>query len=72
MLQGRLIVSDEKKFTILAIALALVCFLVLATTVLQEQVAGIGQYIERRAYYEKTISKKGLSLHKGLYWKEKE
>jgi hypothetical protein len=45
------------------------CLLVLASQVLQEQVSNIGQYAERRWYYEKTISKKDLSLHKGMYWK---
>lgn len=69
MQQGGLIVTDEKKFTALVIASVIVCLLVLATTLLQEQVSGIGQYAERRWYYEKTISKKGLSLHKGMYWK---
>ncbi len=63
---------DEKKFKVLVTASTLVCVLVLGATVLQEQVTGIVQYAERRLYYEKTISKKGLSLHKGMYWKEKE
>ena len=63
---------DEKKFKVLVTASTLVCLLVLAGTVLQEQVTGIVQYAERRQYYEKTISKKSLSLHKGMFWKEKE
>ena len=61
---------DEKKFKVLITASTLVCLLLLAGTMLQEQVTGIAQYAERRLYYEKTISKKDLSLHKGLYWKE--
>lgn len=64
--------TDEKKFTVLAVASAIVCLLVLASTMLKEQIVGVGQYAERRWYYEKTISKKDLSLHRGLYWKEKE
>ena len=63
---------DDKKFVALVTVSTIVCLLVLAATMLQEQVAGLGQYAERRLYYEKTISKKGLSLHKGMYWKEKE
>ncbi len=28
-------------------------------------------YFKRRLYYERIISKKGLSLHRARYWKEK-
>jgi hypothetical protein len=50
---------------------ALVC-LVLLHPILRERVMpDIEGYLERKAYYEKVISKKGLSFHKGLYWKEK-
>lgn len=34
--------------------------------VLQEMVS----YAKRRIYYERVLSKKGLDLHKGQYWKE--
>ena len=34
--------------------------------------ADIEGYVKRRLYYERTISQKGLSEQKGMYWREKE
>ncbi len=65
--------TDKKKFTILMYAVTALTILVLSYAVLQEYVMpDLGAYVQRRFYYERTISKKGLSLHKGMYWKEKE
>ncbi len=65
--------TNTKKFTILMYAVTALTFLVLSYAVLQEYVMpDLGAYVQRRLYYERTISKKGLSLHKGMYWKEKE
>lgn len=65
--------TDKKKFKILAILATLLTVLILSYNVLSEYfMPEIEGYLERRIYYEKVISKKGLSMHKGMYWKEKE
>ncbi len=65
--------TDEKKFGLfMGIATALVA-IILSYNILQEHFApGLEGYVQRRMHYEKVISKKGLDLHKGMYWKEKE
>ncbi len=64
---------DTKKFKALMYAVTALAFLVLSYAVLQEYVMpGLGSYVQWRLHYERVISKKGLSLHKGMYWKEKE
>lgn len=65
--------TDIKKFRILAILTTVLVALILSYNILQESlVTQLEGYIERRLYYERVISKKGLSLQKGMYWKEKE
>ena len=65
--------TDIRKFRLLAILTTILVVLILSYNIFQEYfMSGIGGYIQRRIYYERTISKKGLSLHKGMYWKEKE
>lgn len=65
--------TDKKKFKILAILATLLTVFILSYNVISEYfMPEIEGYLERRIYYEKVISKKGLSLHKGMYWKEKE
>lgn len=65
--------SDRKKFKVLIILTTALTVLALSYNVLQVYfMPEIGGYIKRRVYYESVISKKGLSLHKGMYWKEKE
>ncbi len=65
--------DDTKKFTWLAGALTGLVLLALTANVLQDTVlAGAGEYVKRRLYYERVISQKGLSLHEGTFWKEKE
>ncbi|MBI4709552.1 MAG: hypothetical protein HY806_06105 [Nitrospirae bacterium] len=64
--------TDIKKFKILIIATATLIALTLSYNILQEHLMpGIEGYLERKVYYENVISKKGLSLHKGMYWREK-
>jgi hypothetical protein len=64
---------DKKKFKILMILTIVLTALTLSYNVLQVYfMPEIEGYIKRRVYYESVISKKGLSLHKGMYWKEKE
>lgn len=65
--------DDRKKFIWLAGSLTVLVLLVLTMNLLQETfLAGAGEYVKRRLYYEQAISRKGLSLHEGKYWKEKE
>jgi hypothetical protein len=65
--------SDTKKFNILIKVMTAIIVLILSYNIFQEYImTGVGDYVKRRMYYERVISKKGLSLHKGMYWKEKE
>ncbi len=65
--------SETKKFDILIRLVTALVVLILSYNILQEHImTGVGDYVKRRIYYERVISKKGLSLHKGMYWKEKE
>jgi hypothetical protein len=65
--------SDTKKFNILIKVMTVIIVLILSYNIFQEYImTGVGDYVKRRMYYERVISKKGLSLHKGMYWKEKE
>ncbi|OGW25193.1 MAG: hypothetical protein A2X59_04505 [Nitrospirae bacterium GWC2_42_7] len=65
--------TDTSKFRTLTLFSAILIFFVLSYNVFQEYVIpDVKGYLERWIYYEKVISKKGLSLHKGMYWKEKE
>lgn len=65
------LMKDERKFR-LAIALgAILCVLAIAYNIAGEYILpDIESYIERRVYYERIISKKGLSLHRAEYWRE--
>lgn len=64
--------NDAKKFKLLLLASAGLVLLTLTYSVLEEFVMpGLEGYLQRKGYYERVISQKGLSLHKGLYWKEK-
>lgn len=65
--------KDEGKFKLLTYFSAILIALTLSYNILQEHLMpGIEGYLERKVYYENVISKKGLSLHKGMYWREKE
>jgi len=62
--------TDTGKLKLLLIATAGLICLVLAYSVVQEHVLpGIEGYLQRKNYYERTISNKGLSEHKAMYWK---
>jgi hypothetical protein len=64
--------TDLSKFKALTLSSVILIFFVLSYNVFQEYIMpDVKGYFERRIYYEKVISKKGLSLHKGMYWKEK-
>jgi len=65
--------TDQKKFTLLMGSAAVLVLLVLSSNAfLDDYLSGLGEQVRRRAHYENKVQKKGLGLHKGLYWKEKE
>lgn len=65
--------TDSRKFRLLTGAAASLVLLVLFTGMLQDSILPeLEGYIRRRIYYERVISTKGLGLHEGMYWKEKQ
>ncbi|MFN3739427.1 MAG: hypothetical protein ACK4TF_01985 [Thermodesulfovibrionales bacterium] len=61
--------KDEKKFGLFIGISVLLIIISLLFNVFGERFSkDIGSYLERRFYYERVISKKGLSLHRALYW----
>jgi len=61
------------KFRMIIIAAVLLTALVILQNVAKEYfMTDIEGYITRRLYYERTISQKGLSEKKGMYWREQE
>jgi hypothetical protein len=65
--------TDTNKFKAVLLTAAALIGLTLAYSVVQEHVLpGIEGYVQRKNYYERTISKKGLSEHKAMYWKVQE
>lgn len=64
---------DTRRFRRLIWAGTVLTLLVLFYNVFQESfLSDIESYIRRRLYYEQVISKKGLSLHEGQHWRQKE
>ena len=62
-----------RKFRILIVLTTTLVVFMLLYNIFQEYfMTEIGEYLQRRIYYQSVIAKKGLSLHKGMYWKEKE
>ena len=65
--------NDRKKFIVLTSATVLLSVFIMLYSVARDLfLPGVEDYARRRIYYERVISKKSLSLHKGMYWKEKE
>ncbi len=65
--------TDSRKFRILVILTTVVAVFILLHNILKDSIfQDIEGYVQRRVYYERVISKKGLGLHKGMYWREKE
>ncbi len=65
--------KDTIRFRLLIIAAVMLTALVLLQNIAEEYfMADLQGYIGRRLYYEQTISKKGLSEHKGMYWRQQE
>ena len=62
---------DEKKFKLLTAVSLAVCVLAVLYNVASEYIIpDMESYIQRKLYYERVISKKGLSLHRAQYWRE--
>lgn len=65
--------TEQRKFrTLIVIAVMLTALVILQNVAKEYFMADIEGYAKRRLYYERTISQKGLSEHKGMYWREKE
>lgn len=65
--------NDDRKFRIAMIVTVLLVVCTISFPLFQEYVmVPIGDYLQRRFYYERVISKKGMSLHRGEYWRQKE
>jgi hypothetical protein len=65
--------KDTRKFRlIMFIAVMLTAMVILQNVAKEYFMADIEGYVRRRLYYERTISQKGLSEQKGMYWKEQE
>lgn len=64
--------TDQRKFrSLMVIAVMLTALVILQNIAKEYFMADIEGYVKRRLHYERTISQKGLSEHKGMYWREK-
>jgi hypothetical protein len=64
--------TDRRKFNVAMITgVVLVAAVLASNTVLEPLLTGLGERMKRRSHYEDVISRKGLSLHRGVFWKEK-
>lgn len=65
--------TDQKKFRlVIFFAVALTALVLLQNVAKEYFMTDIEGYVRRRIYYEQTISQKGLSGKKGMYWREQE
>ena len=65
--------DDSKKLKLLVWTTGLLCALALMANIASEYfVPDLKGYIDRRVYFERSISGKGLSMHNALYWKKVE
>ena len=70
---GQTASADRKRFLALMAGSLLLVLLVLASnSFLDAYITGARERARRQAHFETVIQKKGLDLHKGMYWKEKE
>jgi hypothetical protein len=61
---------DDKRFRLFMVSVIFLITIIISYNVLAEYMAsGPFQYFKRKVYYEKVISKKGLSLHRARYWR---
>jgi len=65
--------TEQKKFRLVMFFAVMLTALVILHNVANEYFfTDMEGYFKRRLYYERTISKKGLSEQKGMYWREQE
>jgi lipopolysaccharide export LptBFGC system permease protein LptF len=65
--------TDGGRFSSLLIAAACLAVLSVAyDAVIAPIMSRFAETARRRERYEKAVNEKGLSLHPGMYWKEKE
>ncbi|MBI5632981.1 MAG: hypothetical protein HZA15_05830 [Nitrospirae bacterium] len=65
--------TEQKKFRLVILFAVVLTALVILQNVAKEYfMADLEGYLTRRLYYERTISKKGLSGQKGMHWREQE
>lgn len=62
--------KDKRKFLLFIVASILLISSAIIFNILGDSSSDITSYLERRFYYERVISKKGLSLHRALYWRQ--
>lgn len=63
--------TERKKFYILLICSLILVVAIIINNIFRESFSmDFGAYLERRFYYERVVSKKGLSLHRAMYWRE--
>ena len=61
---------DDRRFKIFMASVILLITIIISYNVLAEYIAsGPFQYFKRKMYYERVISKRGLSLHRAKYWR---
>jgi len=63
--------ADGKRFYVLIIISVVIIFAIIANNLFGNRFSEeITSYIQRFYHYEMVISKKGLSLHRAVYWRE--
>ncbi len=71
VLKSDMVMDDSKKLKMLVWTTGVLCVLAMAFSVASDSfLPEIGSYLERKMYFESVISEKGLSMHKGDYWKK--
>jgi hypothetical protein len=64
--------GEGKVFLVLLLSSLLVGLIILNNGLGEAITEKFTAYTKRRLYYERVISRRGLSLHEGQYWREKE
>ncbi len=63
--------DDSKKLKLLVWITGVLCALTMAVNIAGEYfLPDMKGYIDRRVYFERSISEKGLSMHNAVYWKK--
>lgn len=65
--------TEDRSFRLLMVlTIVLVGLTVLSPALKDSVLSGLGSFLERRYYYERVISKRDLSLHRAMHWRQKE